>query len=511
MDDIKMELLEFLERISNDGSIVDTINDLRLGFICDEELPFGKEKISILAHRFNQEKINHIYLNELEKIYELCSEEKPLVFKGIAHSYSFYKEPNVRFFNDIDLFIRESNCKKITEILEDLGYKKRVINNRNNRDLFFIGDLYADYAIQEENHISNYIRNHQGFEKIVDGVKIDIELHIYMFSPLRYPFIDYNEIYERYRKLKISDDKSIYTLSIEDTLICASCHMAKHIVDAIAKPDEMRNHIDMKAIIDIKALLKLNHISWVDVLKMAHRWKVVATLLLSLKLVNYVFPYTVSDGVLNMLKSKISNTSEKHSHESLIREIAYLKSEDIFFFNLDEFFEKETIDKSAPCYIASKIQSDSTRFELEFFDESFLLQPYWDEEYFMLYSKYNERIKNMILSLTIGSHISYLHAQTFFADIMTDNMKLSNSYTNEEEKRFSRLSLKEIKFAKTRESIVFKIPWKNLNIVPFENYIMPFNLKILIFDNNTNHLKYIKSLTKNNYYNDYGTHSICLK
>lgn len=510
MNDIQKELMSFVRRISQKKSVESTIRDLRLGFFFEEELPLGEEKIGILAHRFKQEKKNEIYLKELEKIYELCTDEKPLVFKGIAHAYSFYENPNIRFFNDLDLFARKDDCEKITAILEKLGYKKRLSNNENNKFLFYSGDLYADYALKTHDHIDNYVRNHEDFKKTVDGIEVKIELHSYMFSPIRYPFINYNEIYSRKQKMAICDDKAIYTLSKLDTLICASCHLCKHLVEAIIAPNKMRNHIDMKSIIDLKMLIQQNNISWVDVVEIADKWNVTSTLLLAMKLVNYVFPNTVSEALLDRFQNISVNINEKHSHEALIRGISLLKSEDIFFFNLNEFFKKETIDKTAPCYIVSTSQINSTKFEFKELGEEFLLQPYWNEEYFKLHLHYKGLNINVILALTIGSHISYLCAQTFFVDINENNIKLSSSYTNEELEEFNKNSLSKIKFVKQGDDIIFKIPWTNLNIIPHINYVLPFNLKIISFDE-TKHIKCIKSLTKQNYYDDYGTHCICLR
>lgn len=496
---LQEQLIDFAKRISHNEPVCDVINKIGLGFICDKQLPFGVEKINIIANRIQQDKLNKIYLNELETMYSLCTNFEPLIFKGIAYAYSLYKVPNVRICNDLDLFVRTQDIDKFEKVLEIMQYEK--INCDDNKYLFYIGDLYSNYGLIKGNYIDRYIRNHQEYTKTINGLKINVELHSYILSPMRYPLIQYDNIYNKREMIKIVD-KTIYTLSFIDDFVCYVCHFCKHIICAVARPNDKKNHIDMKSIIDIKLMIEKNFFVWDNVIERAEEWGALSSLYLTLRLINYVFPKTVDENILINIKNMTINIQEKHSHESLIRGISFLKIEDIFNFNLKDFFKEETIDETAACYSVFSNKQMSNKIKL---DNKLAIIPYWDRNYFKIIFEYKELIfENGILSITIGSNISYLYAQTFFISINKNSYKLACSYTDE---KFD--SLNNVIVNIGNEYITIDIPWKNLNISPKYKDILPFNFKIIVLDE-SDHIISKYSLTEQNYYNDYGTCSILL-
>ena len=511
INQIKNELKAFVQdrATRKHKTFLEVISELNLEYALLDELPLDVKKISTMARIEQQKRSNIVYLDELKKINELCTKIKVLVFKGLAHSLSLYDIPQYRCFDDIDLFVRREDYIAVVNILMQLGYTEYDAEIRKNEYLFYEGTLFSRYAKNNNNSIENFIKNHLIFKKVVKGIEVKIELHLYLFPPLRYPEIDNESIFLNSRKINVSRDFELNTLSIDDTVICSACHLSKHIAYGVMRPDENRNSISMKSLIDIKLLIDKFDVSWEYIVSIADKWNVSGSLLLIFKLINYIFPRTICENIIEGIYQNVKTTNEKSSHESLIRGISLLDPVDIFDFNLMSFFERETISQNNNTYYA--LDKTVLLRKINLSDE-IVVVPYWDNDYFymsVIDNETKEQIRKIIISVTIGSHVSYLFAQTFHITIENENMRVTSSYIAKNKIESATESKNYIDCTLKDNNVDIKILWKNINIIPTKKMVLPFNVRIIKFDK-SDKIENIYSLINDNFYNDYGTCSVCL-
>ena len=147
---------------------------------------------------------NIVLMNELGKV--LSSFQKAgfqaILLKGSALINDVYKDPGMRVMRDIDLLVRKSDLKPVSEILGNLGYE-------NN-------------SLGEED-----------FVKKISGRTIDIDIHTDFINATRLKSragicnIDYAQVWENKRRIKIGDI-DIFVLSKEDFLIDLCVHLVMH-------------------------------------------------------------------------------------------------------------------------------------------------------------------------------------------------------------------------------------------------------------------------------------------
>ena len=127
-----------------------------------------------------------------------------LVTKGPALSVRCYGDPGMRQYSDLDLVVRESDIRRVTQAMLELGYEPRVPLTAIDA-----GKIPGEYAFHKP------------------GTHLLIEFHTartfrYHPRPLRI-----EKVFERRTSVTI-DGREVPTLSPEDELVLICVHGAKH-------------------------------------------------------------------------------------------------------------------------------------------------------------------------------------------------------------------------------------------------------------------------------------------
>lgn len=174
---------------------------------------------------------NAILINEMAKIqnrFESCGFSFAFI-KGLYEAYDLYNEPAARISCDIDILISISNIKSAVNILcNEMGYTSDIDFDQNLADL--------DEQIENDSihHICSISK------PILNGLfTVSLELHKVLD-------VMWNRT-RRQNKVNISDimlhnsiknrfyNHNIYTLDIEDRLIVAMQHFARHLLSEITE------------------------------------------------------------------------------------------------------------------------------------------------------------------------------------------------------------------------------------------------------------------------------------
>jgi hypothetical protein len=127
-----------------------------------------------------------------------------LLTKGPALSVRCYGKPEMRQFGDIDLIVRESDIRRASQTMIELGYEPRIPLR----------------AIDAKKSPGEYV-----FRK--SGTNVLIEFHTertFRYHPRRLPI---QKLFERSEFVTI-DGRAVPALSLEDELVLISIHGAKH-------------------------------------------------------------------------------------------------------------------------------------------------------------------------------------------------------------------------------------------------------------------------------------------
>ncbi len=511
MEKIREDILCFTERMANRKGIrlEEVIKEYNLELILTNKLETVQDKGNALKAMLLQQKRNSIFIHELAILQEKCKNARILVLKGLANAYDLYKTPDIRMSGDIDLLVEAEMCDDVENALFEMGYKEKGEKRVGNL-VHYIGDAYSEYIKQHNNTFDAYTYKHYVCWKNVDGIRVEIELHKYLYGGLiRCPNVSYPEIFDNCRRIHVNSELCAYTLSVEDTLLHSACHMAKHMTNSIRMTEKEYAKIDTKSILDIKLLVSKYKLEWREIEEKASRWQIAGSLLLGLRMVNFMFPGTIPIQVIESLTARVLRIREKKSHESLVYAIALLDMEKVYDWDFATLFRQETIDISEKCYVVKKGEEDSDIIEL--FGEKIKtsMQMWWDDEALFLHIKYTAEGEAVIFRLTVCAEMSHLYSTNLVLKIANGKVSFEKEHMNTEITDCEDEWLRDICYCEKHEELHITIPWRRLKIIPQKGDRLPFGVKVILLNNKDVFLDSV-SKPRGNYYDYYGLCSICL-
>ncbi|HEM49262.1 MAG TPA: hypothetical protein ENO27_03530 [Caldithrix sp.] len=157
----------------------------------DKQLLVTELKTWTIRSFFLSSELTNI-IKELEK-----HSIKTIPLKGPVLSFQIYGDVSKRFYNDLDILVRDAGFENITDILEELGYRAiyptRSIRNNVNREIILaqrddIGFYNTKKNISLEIHFGIYdnILLHSGDESILINNTIQIDYNGHKVRGLNY-------------------------------------------------------------------------------------------------------------------------------------------------------------------------------------------------------------------------------------------------------------------------------------------------------------------------------------
>lgn len=184
-----------------------------------------------------------ILQDELLNILRKAKKENVLILpiKGFSYPEDYYKRFGFRPLVDIDLLIREENFKKGQSLLEDLGYRKYLLEGNE------------DYWQKEQCHLE--------FMKKIENDFIPAELH-WALDFKRHKEEVIPDLWKRLKEIKF-DNEEFFALSPEDTLFSLALHQRR-----------FGKVFNLKYISDAGMILEKENLDWDYIYKTAYAGKI---------------------------------------------------------------------------------------------------------------------------------------------------------------------------------------------------------------------------------------------
>ncbi len=166
-------------------------------------------------HYLNSSRSNLYYTAELIKILELfnINDIPAIPFKGPALALTYYEDPALREFGDLDILIEQKNVFRALKLLRRMNYPE-----------------IPDYPPDVKSRILEY-KNHYLVKKA--SLQLIVELH-WRLLPAHYILPISTGIWWKRAESSFFEGRSILGLSAEDLLAVLCIHGCKHIWRSLA-------------------------------------------------------------------------------------------------------------------------------------------------------------------------------------------------------------------------------------------------------------------------------------
>lgn len=247
----------------------------QINSICPQKVPKGV--LNNLKDNFNENLHKNLLLaNELITILNLFQSKGISVvpYKGPLLAVSAYGNLGLRVFDDIDIFIQESDIGEVKELLNSNGYK---MDSGSINDLKYIKS-------QREYH----------FFKNDSNVQIEIKWKI---AGISFSFKnDINCLYdpESFEHVEISNNP-VLSFSPEDLLLILSIHNSGHRFQYL------------QWICDIAELIRSNDMNWDKIMDKAGKLGIKRMLFINILLANELLDFEIPKEILEQI-NKDKNT-----------------------------------------------------------------------------------------------------------------------------------------------------------------------------------------------------------
>ncbi len=195
-----------------------------------------------------------------------------ILLKGAYLAECVYRDIALRPMQDIDILFRKEDLYKVQDKLVNLSYSP-------------VKPIHTEFDITQHHHIPQF----------VGAVKIPIEVHWNITTPLGPYKVDINGLWNRALTTKLSDT-NILALCPEDLLLHLCIHVSYH--DAFQS--------DIRSVYDIKVVLEKFRVefNWDKFVQRAFTWKAERCVYLTLVMVQNLLALELPEGVMEKLKPK---------------------------------------------------------------------------------------------------------------------------------------------------------------------------------------------------------------
>lgn len=226
MAGVKEKLLEFIQReaAGDEAAELQVIKKYSFESIFPE-----RNREAGWKQRVNMQSLKYsIFAMELEKIASAFRDV--ILVKGLWYQDKFY-EHQIRFCRDVDLFVRNEDFAQFDEIMRENNFIRLYENCSMSNKYYYFNDVYdnTELTIDKMNHFVYE-------KKELEWLKV--EVHTFLLPFYRYPAVQYQEMYNRRKKIMLRVFLNISVLDCNDDFIYAACHMCKHLVNAIVRYEE---------------------------------------------------------------------------------------------------------------------------------------------------------------------------------------------------------------------------------------------------------------------------------
>ena len=239
---------------------------------------------------------------ELSTILKLLYKKniKPILLKGSFLNNFLYSVKSLRFQNDIDILVKESDLKEITLTLEENGYIQGFINTKLNiidkatKTQKIFSRLYTHELIP-------FIRKND--DLLISNFIIDVQFDIFSQAKNNSINIDRAFLFDRSEKGYLLDSNiPFFHLSIPDNII----QMCSHLFQDMTMIESIEQGKDLELInfIDIKEYINKNkdEINWQEFSSYILNNKLEKILYYTLFHVNKVYENTVPISFMEEIK-----------------------------------------------------------------------------------------------------------------------------------------------------------------------------------------------------------------
>lgn len=216
-------------------------------------------------------------------------------YKGPLLAISAYKNLVLRQFDDLDIFIKESNFVKVKETLISNGYMPQFDLNGFKETRFIKSQReYKFYNSETEINLE--------IQWKLQGVSFSLSDDLYLENPENIEILEIN-------------NKRISSISHDDLLLVLCIHASGHYWDRLSW------------ICDVSELIQSCHMNWDYILKKADKLGIKRLLFVNLLLAVDLLDLSLSNDIIRHLKSKN------------IQDLALTVEKRIFMHNSDNFFK----------------------------------------------------------------------------------------------------------------------------------------------------------------------------